>query len=51
MSELYSNHYRIWGKTSKNTGKRIKLSGKQIEKWLQNNSSYVANVREEENNI
>ena len=51
MSQLYSNHYGIWGKTSKNVGRRIKLSSKQIEKWLQNDNSYVATAREDNNLI
>lgn len=51
MSELYSNHYGTWGKTSENAGERIKLSSIKIEKWLQNDNSYVATARNEKDNL
>ena len=47
MSELYSNHYGFWGKTSEKSGQRIKLSRRNIEKWLKNPNSYVATARKE----
>ena len=45
MSELYSNHYGLWGKTSKNYGKRISLSESFIRKWITNENTYIATAR------
>jgi len=45
MSELYSNHYGLWGKTSQNPGKRISLSPSYIRKWTENDNAYIATAR------
>lgn len=46
MSELYSNHYGLWGKTSKNYCKRISLSPSYIRKWTKNENAYIATARD-----
>ena len=41
MSELYSNHYGIWGPTGRNPGQLIRLSPNQVKKWLTPDSRVV----------
>jgi 2-polyprenyl-3-methyl-5-hydroxy-6-metoxy-1,4-benzoquinol methylase/GNAT superfamily N-acetyltransferase len=48
MSNLYSNHYGFWGKTSENFGKRIKLSPSHIRKWTKDANSYIATARDDD---
>lgn len=38
-SELYSDHYGVWGSKGKSPGEHIKLSGNRISAWL--NSEYA----------
>ena len=45
MSKLYSSHYGLWGKTSRNYGKRISLSISYIRKWITNENTYIATAR------
>jgi len=46
MSELYSNHYGLWGsKQIGLEGQRIKLKPIKIAKWLENEKAYVATAR------
>lgn len=51
MSELYSNHYGVWGKTAKNYGKRITLSPSYIREWTKDENAYIATARDDNNLI
>ncbi len=46
MSELYSNHYGLWGKTSEKYGKRISLSPSYIRKWIKDENTHIATARD-----
>lgn len=48
MSELYSAHYGLWGKTSKNHGKRISLSASYIKQWTKDENAYIATARDKD---
>ena len=47
MSELYSNHYGFWGKTSKFYTKRISLSPQKLREWTKNENVRIATARDE----
>ena len=46
MSELYSNHYGFWGKTSKFYTKRISLSPQRMREWTKNENVSIATARD-----
>ena len=47
MSELYSNHYGFWGKTSKYYTKRISLSPQKLREWTKNENVSIATARDD----
>lgn len=47
MSELYSNHYGFWGKTSKFYTKRISLSPQKLREWTKNENVRIATARDD----
>lgn len=40
-SELYSNHYGIWGVNGKRPGENISLSKKKVQEWLESDKSTI----------
>jgi 2-polyprenyl-3-methyl-5-hydroxy-6-metoxy-1,4-benzoquinol methylase/GNAT superfamily N-acetyltransferase len=47
-ADLYSHHYGVWGKGSKNEGTNIRLSAKKLLEWLPSDEAdiYVARFHE-----